>query len=57
MITIIKTCITRERLKSSQTQTAQELDGLVDSMDEAREKSLKILVKNRNNPRVHIPYY
>ena len=56
-ITIIKTCITREQLKGSQTEIAQELDGLVDSMDEAREKLLEILVKNRNNPRVHIPYY
>ena len=56
-ITIIKTCITREQLKGSQTEIAQELDGLVDSMDEAREKLLEMLVNNRNNPRIHIPYY
>lgn len=55
--TIIKTCITREQLKASQTEIAQELDGLIDSMDEAREKLLEILVKDRNNQRVYIPYY
>lgn len=56
-ITIIKTCITREQLKSSQSEITQELDDLVDSTEEAREKLLEILVKNRNNPRIHIPYY
>lgn len=56
-ITIIKTCITREQLFETQTQSAELLDKLTDEFDVEREFLKQYIVKQSNNPYFHASYF
>ena len=56
-ISIMRTCITREQLYDNQTNSAEQLDKLIDEFDAERETLRKYIVNNRNNPYVHVTFY